>query len=367
MTKEIIQKRINAVRQLLNKKNIACFLTTKQPNVTYLTGFLGHDSWAVVAPGNVYLLTDSRYIEQALKECHCCKILQRIDTLHDTFAAMLKKYPSVRSVAVEDSILLRDFDLLRKKARVRFYTVSKIVEPSRSIKDHTELAAIKKAIQISAKALKQTLKDLRPGMTENEVAGMLDFQFRKFGGRNGFDTILAFGPNASRCHHQPGSTKLKENDTVLVDFGAEYDHYRCDMTRCFLVGRPNPFFEKVYNVVKEAQAAAIKLIKPAAPNKLMEKVARETICKYDLIPYQHGTGHGFGLEIHEDPFLAIKSKEKLQEGMVVTIEPGIYLPGQMGVRIEDNVLITKNGCKVLTTSVPKNFNSICLGSITRKR
>ncbi len=367
MTKEIIQKRVTAIRHQLNKKNISCFLTTKASNVTYLTGFLGHDSWAVVAPGSVYLLTDSRYIEEAQKDCRGCKILQRIDTLHDTLAAMLKKYPSIRSVAVEDSILLKDFELLKKKARVRFYMVSKIVEPSRSIKDHTELAAIKKAIEISAKALKELLKSLRPGMTENEAAGFLDYQFRRFGGRNGFDTILAFGPNASRCHHQPGPTKLKANDTVLVDFGAEYEHYRCDMTRSFLVGRPNPFFEKVYNAVKEAQAAAIKLIKPGAPNKLMEKAARETICNYDLIPYQHGTGHGFGLEIHEDPFLAIKSKEKLLEGMVLTVEPGIYLPGQMGVRIEDNVIITKNGCKVLTTVVPKDYKSICLGDITKKR
>jgi len=362
---EIIKKRIRTIRNLLKKKRINFFVITKPANVTYTTGFLGEDSWAVITPRTVYFLTDSRYIEQAEKECYGCKLILRKETLHDTLAELAKKLKFVRSVAVEDHTPLKDFKLLQKKLNARLRTVSKIVEPSRSIKDKFELAAIKKCVRIAAEALKETLKNLRPGMTENEATGMLNFNLRKFGGRNGFDTILAFGPNGSRCHHQPGSRKLKENDTILVDFGAEYKHYRCDITRCFLVGRPNPLFEKAYKAVKEAQAAAIKAIRPGLPNKEPEKIAREIIKKHNLPPYQHGTGHGFGLEIHEDPFLAIKSKEKLRAGMVLTVEPGIYIPGKLGVRIEDNVLVTKTGCKVLTTAVTKDYNKICLGRLKK--
>ncbi len=363
MNKLIISKRLRLIRQLLKKKKISCFLTTNQANVTYITGFLGHDSWAVIAPNNVYLLTDSRYFEQAQNQCPSCKIIQRKTTLHDSFAELIKKQKHLRSVAVENSISINDYKNLQKKTKVRFHTVSKIIEPARSIKDKFELSAIKKAIQITALALNQTLRNLRVGISENEAAGMMDYNFRKFGGRNGFDTILAFGANASRCHHQPGTRKLKKNDTILIDFGAEYNHYRCDLTRCFLVGEPNPYFQKVYNVVKEAQAVAIKLIRPRMSNKEPERAAREVIRKHNLPPYQHGSGHGFGLVIHEDPFLSVLSKDKLKKGMVLTIEPGIYIPGKIGVRIEDNVLVTENGCKILTNSVTKNYKDICLGKL----
>jgi Xaa-Pro aminopeptidase len=358
---KLVQRRVQAVRRLMKKKNINCLLLTKPANVTYLTGFLGHDAWAVVTPTNTYLLTDSRYIEQAEKECVRCKPILRKETLHNTLAALVKELKTIRTVAVEETIGLKDFRQLEKMVKARLRIVSKIAEVGRSIKDAFEIASIKAAIQISAKALKETLKFLRPGVTENEAAGFLDYQFRRFGGKNGFETILAFGPNASRPHHQPGAAKLKKNDAVLVDFGGEFNHYCCDITRTFLVGRPNPFFEKVYKAVKEAQAAAITQIRPGTPNKLPEAVARETIRRYGLPPYQHGTGHGFGLEVHEEPFLSIKSKEKMEEGMVLTVEPGIYIPGKIGVRIEDDCLVTKTGCRILTGSVSKEYADICLG------
>jgi Xaa-Pro aminopeptidase len=361
--RELIKKRVQTVRRLMKKQNINCLLLTKPANVTYVTGFLGHDSWAVITPANTYLLTDSRYIEQAEKECVNCKLVLRKETLHNTLAILVKELQTIRIVVIEDAIGLKDFRLLEKMVKAKLRTIAKIVEPGRSIKDTFELASIKTAIEISANALKATLKFLRPGVTENEAAGFLDYQFRRFGGKNGFETILAFGPNASRPHHQPGDTKLKANDTVLIDFGGEYNHYRCDMTRTFLVGRANPFFERVYKVLKQAQAAAIAQIRPGTLNMLPEKIARETISKNGLPPYQHGTGHGFGLEIHEDPFLTIKSKEKLKEGMVLTVEPGIYIPGKIGVRIEDNILITKTGCRILTNCVSREYADICLGKI----
>jgi len=367
ISKDLIRSRVKKVRKILKDKNIKYLLLTSQANVTFTTGFLGHDSWAFFTPNQVYLMTDSRYIEQAEKECPACKLVLRDITLANTLPQVLAKYKNVRRIAIEDCTTLMQLKMLEKSVKAKFYPVSKIVEPVRSIKDPTELAYVKKAVQISVKALKATLDALRVGMTENEAAGVMDYHFRKFGGCNGFDTIMAFGANGSRCHHQPGSTKLKANDTVLIDYGAEYEHYRCDITRTFLIGKPNPFFENVYKTVHKAQAAAISIFKPGLSNREPEKQARKVISDNGLPPYEHGSGHGFGLIIHEDPFLSVLSKDKLAEGMILTIEPGIYLPGKLGVRIEDDCIITKTGCRVLTSMIPKDYKSICLGDISKRK
>jgi Xaa-Pro aminopeptidase len=192
------------------------------------------------------------------------------------------------------------------------------------------------------------LKYIKPGVTESELAGRLDFQIRRAAASNSFETIVAFGPNASRPHHQPTSRKLKKNDTILIDFGARCKGYCCDITRCFTIGRPNPFYKKVYAAVQQAQTAAIKMVKPGIEIKKVDAAAREVLRKYDLPVYGHGTGHGLGLEIHERPAISEKSKGKLQTGMVFTIEPAVYIPGRLGIRIEDDILITKTGCRILT-------------------
>ncbi|MEA3225685.1 MAG: M24 family metallopeptidase, partial [Planctomycetota bacterium] len=188
--------------------------------------------------------------------------------------------------------------------------------------------------------------------SESELAGMLDFQIRKLGARNSFETIVAFGPNASRPHHQPGMQKLKKRDTVLIDFGAKYRGYCSDITRCFTVGEPTALFKKVFDVVEQAQTAAIKKIRAGAKFTEIDATARQTIAKADLPVYGHGTGHGFGLEIHEPPFLKADGKGKFQAGQVITIEPGIYIPGKLGIRIEDDILVTETAHKILTRSCP---------------
>ncbi len=352
VNREIIKKRIKAIRRRLKKKNINCLVVTKPANVTYTTGFSGDDSWAVITTGGIYLLTDSRYIEQAQNECPCCRIIQRTGSLSEAAARLVKKLKSVQTVTVEESTSLAAINALKKTLRGRLKTAANIIEPVRSIKASDELAAIKTSIRIAAQALKQTLKYAKAGMTENELAGMLDFQVRKFGGRSGFDTIVAFGSNGSRQHHQPGSRKLKKNDCVLIDFGAEYKGYHCDVSRCFVVGRSTTFYKKVYNVVREAQTAAIKLVKAGVEISRIDAAAKKVIAKYDLPVYQHGTGHGFGLEIHEEPSITSKSKGRLQAGMVFTIEPGVYIPGKLGVRIEDDILVTQTGHKILSRTIP---------------
>ena len=347
-----MKKRLKAVRRRLNEKKINCLIVTKPANVTYTTGFLGDDSWAAVTKGRVYLLTDSRYIEQAQKECLSCSIIQRTDSLSQAVAKLIKKLKSVRTVTVENSISLADFETLRKNVKARLKSVANIIESVRSSKDSSEIAAIKTAGSIAAQALKQTRRYIKPGITENELAGMLDFQIRKLGATNSFDTIVAFGPNASRPHHQPGKRMLKQKDTVLIDFGAKYKGYCSDITRCFAIGKPTCFYKKVYDVVEQAQAAAIKKIKAGVKINDVDAAARKVIDESDLPVYGHGTGHGLGLEIHELPFLKAESKGKLKAGEVITIEPGIYIPGKLGVRIEDDILVTETGSKILTRNCP---------------
>jgi len=352
MNRDVITKRIKAIRRELNKKKIKCLIVTKPANVTYTTGFMGEDSWAAITKGRIYLLTDSRYIEQAQSECPHCTIMERSNSMSELVAKLVKKLKSVRTVTVEKTTSLADFEALKKHVKARFRSVADVIETVRSSKDNTEIKTIEASASIATRALKQTLRHIKPGVTESELAGMLDFQIRKLGATNSFPTIVAFGPNASRPHHQPSKRKLKQKDTILIDFGAKYKGYCSDITRCFVIGKPAAFYKKVYDVVEQAQAAAIKMIKAGVKMKRVDAAAREVIDKSGLPVYGHGTGHGIGLEIHESPFLKVESKGTLKAGEVITIEPGVYIPGKLGARIEDDVLVTKTGCRILTHKCP---------------
>ena len=352
MKPEIIKKRVSAIRRTLNKKKITCLLLTNPANVTYTTGFLGDDSWAIITNRGLWLLTDSRYTEQAQKQCPHSKIIKRTGPIAQAAAQLEKKLKSNKSETVENSASLAAFEALKKNLRTRIKTSENIIEDLRSIKDQSEIAAIKKAAQIAASALKKTIRHIKPGITENELAGTLDFQIRKLAAVNSFPTIVAFGPNASLPHYQPAARKLKKNDTILIDFGARYKGYCSDITRCFAVGRPTAFYKKLVNAAEHAQAAALKMVKAGAQIKKVDAAARSVIAEHDLPVYGHGTGHGLGLQIHEAPTLAANIKGKLKAGNVITIEPGIYIPGKAGVRIEDDILVTKTGYKILSDSCP---------------
>jgi Xaa-Pro aminopeptidase len=355
MKRELTRKRIRDIRRELNKKKIDCLIVTEPANVTYTTGFMGDDSWAIITKRAVYLLTDSRYTEQAQKECVGCGIVQRKDSMAEAAGKLLKKLKSVRIVAVEKSTSVAAFGALKKHVKLRLKTTAGIIESVRRIKDSSEINTIKAAASITARALRQIRRYMKTGVTESELAGRLDFEIRKLGARNSFDTIVAFGPNASRPHHQPSERRLRKKDTVLIDVGARYKGYCSDITRSFAIGRPTRFFEKVYEAVQQAQAAAIKTVKAGAEIKQVDAAAREVISKYDLPVYGHGSGHGFGLEIHEMPFLKADGKGKLKAGEVITIEPGVYFPGKLGVRIEDDILVTDTGHKILTHSCPQTL------------
>jgi Xaa-Pro aminopeptidase len=347
-----IKRRVKAIGVELKKNGINCLIITKPANVSYTTGFLGEDSWVLIINSRSYLVTDSRYTEQAHNECPICSIIERHEPLAQAAAKIIKKYKSVENISVENSVTLADFGQIKKAVQQKIKTIGGVIENIRSIKDESEIATIKIAGSIAARALAQTLPEIKPGMTESEAAGMLDFQIRRLCATNSFETIVAFGPNASIAHHQPGARKLKKNDTILIDFGAKFAGYCSDITRCFIVGKPNGFYRKVYDVVEKAQSTAINMVKASITIKEVDSAAREIIKKADLPVYGHGTGHGLGIEIHENPFLRPETEGVLQAGQIVTIEPGIYMPGKLGVRIEDDILVTETGYEILTKNCP---------------
>jgi len=361
MSDSAIKKRNKTIRCCLSENEIDCLVVTKPANVTYVTGFSGDDSWAVITGRKVYLVTDSRYTEQAKKECRGCGIIERKRPMVETMGGLLRKLKFVRTAAVEKTTSIAAFEGLKKSSGRRFKQAENIIEAVRSSKDEGEIAAVRTAAQIAAKALEQTIRDVRPGITENELAGLLDLQIRRLGAKNSFETIVAFGSNASLPHHQPGKRKLKKDDTILIDFGARYKNYCCDLTRCFVTGRINPFYEKVYNAVQEAQTAAIKMVKAGVEIRKIDAAAREAIRRYNLPVYGHGTGHGLGLEVHEEPAVSSQSKGELKAGEIITIEPAVYMPGKLGVRIEDDVLVKEDGCEILSRNCPQQLRVIAAG------
>jgi Xaa-Pro aminopeptidase len=266
----------------------------------------------------------------------------------ETVAELLDRYKSIDRVAIENSVTVAQLKILRKKLSGHIKPLPDIVEAARRTKDNSEVMAITKAGKIAAKALDHALKKMKPGITETELAGIIELEMRKLGAKVSFDTIVAFGANASEPHHNSGKTKLKKNDTVLIDFGAKLAGYCSDMTRCFTVGKTSRLYNKAYEAVRQAQIAAIEKIKPGVMLKTIDKTTRDVIREHGFEPHGHGTGHGLGLEVHESPPVSPKSKGKLQAGDVITIEPGIYIPGKFGIRIEDDVLVTKTSYKILT-------------------
>lgn len=355
-----MKTRIRSIRRSLSKKKLNCLIITKPANVTYTTGFSGEDSWAAIAPRSVYLVTDSRYTEQAQSECQFCRIIERKGPLAAAVAKVVDRLSIVERVGVEKSTSVAGFSELKKHVKAGVRTAEDIVEQVRISKDVEEVCAMRAAAGIAVRALRQTRRYIRPGRSENELAGRLDFEIRRLGARNCFETIVAFGPNASRAHHQPTGRKLRKNDTVLIDFGARYRNYCCDLTRCFAVGKTSVLYKKVYKAVQEAQEAAIRMVKAGVDIKRMDTAARQVIRRHALPVYGHGTGHGLGLEVHELPVVSRQGKGKLEAGMVFTVEPGVYMPGKLGVRIEDDVLVTETGCEILSRNLSSQI--ITLGS-----
>lgn len=348
MDAKTAKKRTAAVAAALKECGLTGAVITDRANVTFLTGFGGDDSWALIIGRRLWLLTDSRYTEQAQNECVACKIIQCKGSLYAEVAKIVARFKSAPTLGIENTIPVAVFDKIKKGVKTRFKKTHNLVKQVRAIKEPAEVAILRHASHIADKALDRALKQLRTGMTEAELGGIIELEMRKRAAAAAFETIVCFGPNASRPHHIPGKRKLRANDTILIDFGAKYNGYNSDKTRCFAVGKVKREFQKAYAAVALAQQTAIDLIAEGVKAKDIDAAARKVIAEAGFPVFGHSLGHGLGLEVHELPVLFSKSKDILKAGQVVTVEPGIYLPGRFGIRIEDDVLVTKTGSQIIT-------------------
>jgi len=358
MRQKILKKRSNKIRRVLNKKKAECLILTGEANVSYVTGFSGSDSWALLTGRGAYLLTDGRYAEQAENECPLCTIVSRKGTMADAVNKVLKRYKKIGAVHIEKNVSLSAFEKLKQDLKVKVTKAEDFIEPLREIKDDSEVKTLRRGIGIATEALERAKRYLTAGISENELAGLLELEIRRCGGTRSFETIVAFGANASRPHHQPGGRKLKKNDTVLIDFGVRHKGYCCDLTRCFAVGEVSPLYKKAYSAVQKSQEAAVKKIRAGVDCRELDSYTKKVIQDAGLPPHPHGTGHGLGLEVHEKPVISHRSQGKLQAGMVCTIEPGIYIPGKLGIRLEDDILVTEKGCRILSRCCPHEKNLV---------
>lgn len=342
--------KITQLRQMMAKHQIEALLISTQANVYYVSGFYAEAGVATIllTQKDAYLMSDGRFMTEAKEATNGFEVVRWKD---DMFQDLGKLIDTLRIQTVfvdDDSISYAQANTLMANTKAILKPAPKMIEQMRSIKTKEELEIIQKACQIVDDAFEEILKYIRPGMSEAQVRNELEFQMRKSGAENcSFETIIASGVRGALPHGVASEKIIEKGDMVTMDFGALYHHYCSDITRTIAIGQPNEELIKIYKIVKDTQAVMAKHLKAGIVSHDLEKVGRDYIEQhgYDLI---HGPGHSFGLEIHEAPFISSKSDAVFEENVVVTLEPGIYVPGLGGVRIEDDFLVTKDGCIQLT-------------------
>jgi len=360
------EKRRDKLRKLLKKTEAEALLVTSEPNVTYLTGFTGDSSYLLLTQKDEVLLSDKRYTTQLEEECPDLKLEVRgPDVKMLEHLGKLAKRMKLKQLAFESHqvTVATHGELQKQLPKTELVPTKGLVEQLRIVKDKEEVQAIRDAIQCAQRTFEVIRAALRPEQTEKQVADQIEHHVRLFGGEcTSFPPIVAVGPRAALPHARPGTPKIREDDFVLVDWGARVRGYASDLTRILVTGKISPKLEKVHGVVAGAQAAAIAAIRHGASIKDVDAAARDYITKAGYgKQFGHGLGHGIGLQIHEAPRMGPKEDAPLKEGMVVTVEPGVYLPGWGGVRLEDDVLVTRNGARVLSDT-PKELEACLVNS-----
>jgi Xaa-Pro aminopeptidase len=311
----------------------------------------------LLEPERALVLTDPRYTTQVLEEADCAAKVVRGATLKSV-PPLLEKRRLSRLGVEAGHLTVESYSFLESATRGKtsLRPLAGVVEWLRLVKSEEEIALIREAVKVTSRAFARALKKVREGIREQELAAELDFQMLRAGAeRPAFETIVAFGPRAALPHARPTFNSLQSNELLLIDMGAQRQGYASDMTRVAHWGRPNGKTRALHGAVLEAQLAAVDAVRPGATAHSVDRAARSTLRKHGLDrQFLHSTGHGLGLEIHEAPRLGKKETATLEAGMVITIEPGVYLENSGGVRIEDTVVVTANGCEVLTPT-PKEL------------
>lgn len=353
---EKIAQRLKIVKDKLISKKIDAFLITNLVNVKYLTGFTGSYGVVFIDEEEQYFITDSRYALQANKEVNNYKIIEQKNSLSEIIEKLLNS-KKAKSLWVEgEKLSYKSYRLLKDKLKeIKIVNIEKIIEEIRLKKDKSEIKNIKKACREIQLVISETLKFIKEGVAEVEIAAEIEYFLKRRGLNTAFEIIVASGARSSFPHARASLKKIKNNDLLLIDAGACVEGYYCDITRTIILGQVSKKKKEIYEVVKDAQNYALSIIGTGIKCNDMDRRVRKYIENRGYGKYFiHNLGHGVGLEVHEDPTLGIKAKDenKLEEGVVVTVEPGIYIPNLGGVRMENMVLIKEKGCEVLTQELP---------------
>lgn len=343
--------KLNKLRIQMSEKNLEAVVVLSPYNRRYLSGFTGSSGSLLVTNNKALLITDFRYIQQANNQSKDFEVVDQEGPMIEKINQLIHE-EKISNIGVEtDLITYNQYEALNT-GNVTLKSIDGLIEKIRMIKDDYEIEQIQKAADIADETFEHILKWVKPGMTENEVNNEMEMFMRKKGATcSSFDTIVASGVRGALPHGVASDKVIEEGDMITLDFGALYNGYVSDITRTFAVGEPKEEMKKIYNIVLEAQVQALQQIKPGMTGKEADTIARDIIKSYGYgEKFGHSLGHGIGLEVHEGPGLSQNSNVVLEENMCITLEPGIYVDGLGGVRIEDDVLVTKNGLQRFTKS-----------------
>ncbi len=354
------QRRISRLKRLIRTEGLESLLVTRREDVRYLTGFTGSAGSVLISSGRPCLITDFRYQLQVRKECPGISIVIQKKDFYSALREAVERL-GVSVLGYEESSLTIEALKKIKKERIGTRGHRDLVPQLRRNKDRQELAHLRTAIRRAEESFRELLRFIRPGVTERELGLKLEYLMRGKGARKAaFDTIVASGSNGAMPHASTTNRRIKKGDLVTIDFGAEANGYFCDITRTLCIGRPSAKQREIHGLVLSAQAAAIKSVRSGIACRIVDNAAREVIrAAGHGEHFGHGTGHGIGLMVHEGPSISPLSKDNVSPDMVFTVEPGVYIPGWGGVRIEDMVLTTESGIRMLTT-LPRELEKLTI-------
>lgn len=340
------------LREQMQKRELDSLLVTNPYNLRFITGFTGTAGLALITPNDAWFITDFRYTEQAGEQVKEFKVVQAQKGLIDEVARIAQEAAVERLAFEQDYMTFATYSQYQEKLSATLEPVSGLIEKLRMVKSPEELEVLKAAAKIADDAFEHICTYIKAGMTELQVSNELEFFMRSQGATSSsFDIIVASGLRSALPHGVASDKKIEQGDLITLDFGALYNGYVSDITRTVAVGEPSDKLKEIYQVVLDSQVLALENIKPGMTGIEADAIARDYIkSKGYGEAFGHSTGHGIGLEVHEGPGLSFRSETVLEPGMAVTVEPGIYLPGIGGVRIEDDILITETGNERLTHS-----------------
>lgn len=339
------------VQKSLTDSGLDALIVSSSHNLRYVSNFTGTAGLSVITPDQAYFITDFRYTEQAKEQASHMQVIVHEGDLYGEVEKIIQESDLKRIGFEKNHVTYGQFETLKEKLSAELVPVANIIEQLRLVKDNQEIETIQKAIEITEKAYQHILDYVEEGMTEIQVANELDFYMRKLGASGvSFDTIVASGHRSAMPHGVASDKKIQQGDMITIDFGCYYQGYTSDMTRTFALGDPGDELKKVYSIVQEAHRLVNEKAKAGMTGQELDKLARDYISERGYgDQFGHSLGHGIGLEVHEGPGVNYRNQDPLPEGAVITNEPGIYIAGLGGVRIEDDLVLKSDGNQNLMT------------------